>query len=440
MQTQERDRISNSIINQLQIKDTVICNAISDNVNKAVLVNYDSIKLLSKTLKDKLKLLGFDSQHSIILNVISKALGYQNHHSMKKNFEKNPSVIEDIKTSMSDSILKRFFSIKDEFVSKFGIEKLKISNYPDKEYIFDFMYPKQSSTEQKNKIKEYLNSYGIKPIKNTIILTKIPHSKMLEISYQIVKQYRNFFIPIWEENDNTLMNYKHLDKDWSFISYANIKIEDNYLIVDSYSSDMPQHTINNFLDYLFSDGTLQDVEFFENCLNKTHNFSRYETLSLEHVARIFDWQDKNELDIIVKNKKEHIKETLESIDMVIPVMPYMHPLLKKIEKELKNQTNKKTLKDFIIENCEYFYNVKEKYSKHLIQEKLYIDLLKKDKKSYYEEMNNNKNEKLEIEYDITCRCIEQLSNTIYNLIDVYNEAEFTLPTYTKIRVKDFKNR
>ena len=161
MQTQERDRISNSIINQLQIKDTVICNAISDNVNKAVLVNYDSIKLLSKTLKDKLKLLGFDSQHSIILNVISKALGYQNHHSMKKNFEKNPSVIEDIKTSMSDSILKRFFSIKDEFVSKFGIEKLKISNYPDKEYIFDFMYPKQSSTKQKNKIKEeYLRESG----------------------------------------------------------------------------------------------------------------------------------------------------------------------------------------------------------------------------------------------------------------------------------------
>lgn len=418
MHTLKKDRISDSIINQLQIKDTVMCNTIADNVNKAFLVDYDSIKLLSKTLKDKLKTLGFETQHSIVLNVISKALGYQNHHSMKVNLEKDYTKSLPIAISENDSVLKRFFSIKNEFISKFNFDKTTITDTPDKQYIFQFTYEKDSiSSDEKAEIKSYLNSYGIKPYKNTIILAKIPHSKMLDISFNIVKQYRNFFVPIWEEDDDSLKNYKQLHNNWSFISYSNIKIKDVYLIVDSYSSDMPHHTITNFLSYLFSNGTLKDVEFFENCLNKKHNLSKYEALPLEDAARVFDWQDKNELEIIKKNKKTGIKETLEDIDMTIPIMSYMQPLLKQIENK-----NGKTLKNIIIENCEYFYNTKVKYSKNLIQEKLFGDLLKKDKKSYYEEMSNNENEDLEIEYDITCRCIEQLSNTIYNLIDVYNKA------------------
>ena len=105
MQTQERNRISNSITNQLQITDTAICNAISDNVNKAVLVNYDSIKLLSKTLKDKLNLFGYEIQHSVVLNVIAKALGYQNHHSMKTYFQTDFLKLARMVFSQNDSLI-----------------------------------------------------------------------------------------------------------------------------------------------------------------------------------------------------------------------------------------------------------------------------------------------------------------------------------------------
>ena len=69
MNPQEKDRMINSIISQLQIKDVVIKDKIFKIVNEAVLVNYDSLKLLAKNLKNVLEI-----QHSKILNLIEECL------------------------------------------------------------------------------------------------------------------------------------------------------------------------------------------------------------------------------------------------------------------------------------------------------------------------------------------------------------------------------
>lgn len=435
MQTQERNRISDSIINQLQIKDSVMCNTIADNVNKAVLVNYDSIKILSKTLKDKLKVLGFETQHSVILNVIAKALGYQNHHSMKVNLEIDYSKDIPIVISENDSVLKRFFSIKNEFITKFNFDKTIITDYPDKQYIFQFIYDKDSlSTDEKAEIKRYLNSHGIKPYKNTIPLIKIPFSKILKIAFLVVKQYRNFFKPIWKENDNNLKNYDLSINEWPFLSYTDIKIKDAFLMVDSYSSDMPQHTIVNYLNYIFTYGTLNDIEFFEECIYNDNVSIKDDLLETQYAVRVHDWQKNNDLLTIVHNKKPKIKETLENIEVSISVMSYMQPLLNKIEID-----NNRTMKDIIIDNCDYFYNNVGKYSKSQIIEKLYIDLLKKPKIDYVTEILNldNEDEEIFMNYDITSRCMEKLAHTIYQLMESYNTVDNNLGGYTKILKRSY---
>ncbi len=69
MHPQQKDRMINSIINQLQIKDVVIKDKMFEIVNEAVLVNYDSLKLLAKNLKNVLEI-----QHSKILNLIEECL------------------------------------------------------------------------------------------------------------------------------------------------------------------------------------------------------------------------------------------------------------------------------------------------------------------------------------------------------------------------------
>lgn len=104
MHPQEKSRMTNSIINQLQIKDVVIKDKMFKIVNEAVLVNYDSLKLLAKNLKNILEI-----QHSKILNLIAKSLGYQNHHSMKASFDKLNSKNFKIQISENDSVLKKLF-------------------------------------------------------------------------------------------------------------------------------------------------------------------------------------------------------------------------------------------------------------------------------------------------------------------------------------------
>ena len=66
------------------------------------------------------------------MNIISKALGYQNHHSLKSNLinlidiQKDNNLRIDIE---NDSILKKIFLIKDEFINKFYIEQWHINHF-----------------------------------------------------------------------------------------------------------------------------------------------------------------------------------------------------------------------------------------------------------------------------------------------------------------------
>lgn len=223
MHPQEKSRMTNSIINQLQIKDVVIKDKMFKIVNEAVLVNYDSLKLLAKNLKNILEI-----QHSKILNLIAKSLGYQNHHSMKASFDKLNSKNFKIQISENDSVLKKLFLIKDEFIKKFGIEKTYILSEPSNKFEFNFVFNKKGLTlrsKEKIEINRYLNSYGIEVYKTYISISKIPKDNLIKIAFNILKKYNSFFEPIWYENDE-LNSYIHLTKNWSMLSYSDIKITD----------------------------------------------------------------------------------------------------------------------------------------------------------------------------------------------------------------------
>ena len=86
MSALNKDKIVYSIINQLNIENQVTISTLNNIVNSSNIVDYNSIKLLSNTIKKYLKNNNVEIQHSKVLNILSKALGYQNHHSLKANF------------------------------------------------------------------------------------------------------------------------------------------------------------------------------------------------------------------------------------------------------------------------------------------------------------------------------------------------------------------
>lgn len=417
MHPQQKDRMINSIINQLQIKDVVIKDKMFKIVNEAVLVNYDSLKLLAKNLKNILEI-----QHSKILNVIAKSLGYQNHHSMKASFDKLNSKDLKIQINENDSVLKKLFLIKDEFIKKFGIEKTYILSVPSNKFEFNFVFNKKGLTlrsKEKIEINRYLNSYGIEVYKTYITISKISKDSLIKITFNILNKYKSFFEPIWYENDDKLNNYIHLTKNWSMLSYTDIKILNNYLIVDGYSSDLANKVIINFLDYVFHFGTLKDIEFFEICLKQnTQSFSKNDINKLEDLARVYDWENQQILNSFIKSRTENIRETLENINYTISIMEYMRTPLKQIE-----ITNNKTIKEIILDNCVYFYNLGNKYNKNIIKEKLFVELLKKEKKDYFDMMEDIEDNDIYLTHHNICNSIEKITDEIFNLLNMYKDSK-----------------
>ena len=416
MHTQEKSRMINSIVNQLQITDIVIKDKMFEIVNEAVLVNYDSLKLLAKRLKNILEI-----QHNKILNVIAKSLGYQNHHSMKANFDKLNYKDFKIQISENDSVLKKLFLIKDEFIKKFGIEKTYILSEPSNKFEFNFVFNKKGLTlrsKEKIEINRYLNSYGIEIYKTYISISKISKDNLIKIAFNILNKYNSFFEPIWYENDE-LNNYIHLTKNWSMLSYSDIKITNNYLMVDGYSSDLPDKVIINFLEYIFNFGTLKDIEFFENCLKQnTQSFSKNDINKLEDIARVYDWENQQILNSFIKSRTEDIRETLEDFNYSISIMEYMKTPLKQIE-----ITNNKTIKEIIIDNCVYFYNLGNKYNKNLIKEKLFVELLKKEKKDYFDMMEDIEDTDIYLIHHNLCNSLDKITDEIFNLLNMYKDSK-----------------
>ena len=417
MHTQEKSRMINSIVNQLQIKDIVIKDKMFEIISEAVLINYDSLKLLAKNLKNILEI-----QHNKILNVIAKSLGYQNHHSMKANFDKLNYKDFKIQIGENDSVLKKLFLIKDEFIKKFGIEKTYILSVPSNKFEFNFGFNKEGlnlRSKEKLEINRYFNSYGMEVYKIYISISKIPKDNLIKIAFNILNKYNSFFVPIWYENDDTLNSYIHLTKNWSMLSYSDIKIINNYLIVDGYSSDLPDKVIINFLDYIFNFGTLKDIEFFENCLKQnTQSFSKNDINKLEDIARVYDWENQQILNSFIKSRTEDIRETLEDFNYSISIMEYMKTPLKQIE-----ITNNKTIKEIIIDNCVYFYNLGNKYNKNLIKEKLFVELLKKEKKDYFDMMEDIEDNDIYLTHHNICNSIEKISDEIFNFLNMYKDSK-----------------
>jgi hypothetical protein len=436
MYSQEKNRISDSIINQLQIKDVVITTVITKIIDNSEVTNYDSIKLLSKSIKEKLKDLGVEIQHNKLLNIIAKSIGYQNHHSMKANF-RIPD-IKNIEIDERDSFIKKLFLIKDEFINKYNFDSTHITTNPSNEHEFKFVFNKEGlklRSKEKTEINKYLSSYGIKTYKNQILLSKIKHDNIKMVAYNILQQYQNFFEPIWYENDNTLNNYDSLLNNWYMISYSTIEHrKDSYLIVDSYSSDLYWNIVRNFLEYVFNFGTLKDVEFFENCLKQEYYTQKKETVkNLADVSRVYEWEREKVLSSLVKNKDKTIKNTLEAIKYKISIMKYMKPFLEKLE-----SSNNKTIKNIIIENCDYFFNLENKYDYDSIKEKLFLDLLKKKKTDFFNLMEDSKDSEIYQTYYDMYNCIKMITNEIIHLIKMYKDVDKNYSKYlNEFRKKGF---
>jgi archaeosine-15-forming tRNA-guanine transglycosylase len=418
MDTLTKTGIASSIIKQLNLESDEIILELNNIIKNTNINNYESIKLLSKIIKEYLKNKNIIFQHSKILNILSKSLGYQNHHSLKHNL--NNLSINKIEIDIdNDSILKKFFLIKKEFMNKFNIEQSYIGHFFNRGQVFDFIYHKRGMglrSKEKIEINKYLKSYSLKPYKNTILLCKIKHKDIQTVAFNILQQYRNFFIPIWYENDS---NYSGLVDIWPILSHSKIEHIHDLILVDSYSSDLHWNIILSFLDYIFNFGTIEDVEFFENCLKeKDYNKHKRITKTLVEIARIYKWKQEQFLSLLIKNKKDTITETLDNIQYQIIIQEYMRPYIKELE-----SISNKEIKKIIIGYCDNFFNLNKNYNEEDIENKIYLDFYNKNKEKYIEYMEKIDDIEIYRIYQDRTNSIKFIASEISFFIKAYKDIE-----------------
>lgn len=343
----QKDRIILSITKQLNLQDKEIISKINDIIKNSNISNYENIKLLSKQIKEYLHSKNILIKHTQVLNTLSKALGYQNHHSLKSNLENlHNDNVSPVQIDMeNDSNLKKLFAIKKDFINKFEIDQSCAGYFLNKSVEFHFRYNKygvELRTKTQIEINKYLKSYGLKIHKDIIPISKIKYNNLQKIAFNILQHYQSFFNPIWYESGS----YSPLLQDCYMLSYSDIKYNKNYLIVDGYFSDTYWNVINNFLDYILNFGILEDIAFFE--------------------------------------------------------------------------------------NCDYFFNYKEKYTINDIKDKLSLDLLKQERNQYIDEMEEIDNIKLYKIYDSKYNSMVQIANKIAYLIEMFSKVNQNYEKYYKL--------
>lgn len=105
-------------------------------------------------------------------------------------------------------------------------------------------------------------------------------------------------------------------------------------------------------------------------------------------------------------------------------MKYMKPSLEKLE-----SSNNKTIKNIIIENCDYFFNLENKYDYDSIKEKLFLDLLKKKKTDFFNAMEDSKDSETYQTYYDMHNCIKIITNEIIHLIKMYKDVDKNYSKY-----------
>lgn len=355
MYTINQNEIAMSICNQLQTQNPVLDDTLKEAIHNHLIVDYISLKKLSLKLTFLLR----DStatKSSQMLNMLAKAIGSKNHHSLKTEFEQTKQKQNYTIDHNEDSALLKFYKVKDELFSKFITQEYEIIYNPTSANAgFNLLYTRDSmATQEKRDLNDFLKNSGLKVSKNSINLTKIPYKKLQTAALCIVHEYKEFFTPTWKEENNG--GYSNCSDTWQILQYKNISATRGLILVDDYSTDMFHHVIIDFLKYVVKFGELKDALFLKNLLNnmpkdiKDIKINQYapEVTQLQNIARFKEYElKKNFVSKFKSFGNEKIGSTLLQLAYVIPASKFATPTLLSFA-----NNNDEAIREIIIELCE----------------------------------------------------------------------------------------
>lgn len=361
--TVKLDKIANLVYSQLKIDNTKVMQELKEVFAYNLIFDYSTFKSVSKKVKDIFSKYEIDLGLNKTMNLISKSLGYQNHHSLKVLIEKTIH-IQDIENDFSK--LKKLVILKDMLFKELGTSNYLVMDVPGQTHKFNILFTDKNFDSKK--LSELLKPHGIETYKNTVPLYEVKNMHLQHCAFEVIKRYPEFFTPSFIENKDGSFELVHSSKSWAFYDKYKIQKTKDFILVDNYSADLYWNPIISLLDYIIKYSDYEAIANIEKMNSGTNII--YETS-----ARNF-----NELkDIYLFKKGDLIRhfKSHSSFSEGLTELIYSTEILGHHKKSLlRAQYNGRTLKDVIIQ----YAVLKEKsdlsydYLLELMQQDLFSDL------------------------------------------------------------------
>lgn len=302
--------ITNSEITQKQIYTSVEKALVVD------LLDYNTVKKFNGELHRYLKELDISIGRTILLNIVSKALGYANHHHLKHSFGSPSDTTKETRFIGAEHPLSLFFQERDEIALYLKSKGVSFSAFAftggKRELALRLMGISGSydiSSKTHREIASYFESKGILIQRNLLLFPIAYKEENPEIACAIVKKYKAFFYPNWRIRGSKFESVSV--GEILPVSFHDPKVIANDMFaVGDLACDMPWKTTIAVLNtMLFMDGGLKefDTEILQALIGIKKLSSSLDTTRLS-----------NKLDI-VKREEYLIKKQIgaQSIDEVM---------------------------------------------------------------------------------------------------------------------------
>lgn len=215
--------ISESLLNQLSKSgrsiDPEIINKIVAESFTGLESNYPEIKAANLKMHRSISA-HIDIKLTVLLDMVSKALGYENHHALKHITERTCAKNPDIKFTGSDHPLAKFLLAREEiknYMHSHGLSMGRFDMTPgEKEVVFMFQSPGQkymrSALQRKTNI--FFKSLGFTPYKNTIQFPIAYRTLDVKPAVDLIERYDILFKPLWIETPSAPGGFEDIDRGY----------------------------------------------------------------------------------------------------------------------------------------------------------------------------------------------------------------------------------
>ena len=163
---------------------------------------------------------------------------------------------------MKNNTFTNLFANRNSIINLFNENNVSFqafaSDHNKKTIVMIYDFKGVNARQNKIEINKALRSLGFSVHKNTIALkTDLPLNSV-DLTYSLIKKFKNFFIPMWIEKNN---GYEILDDGQNIqLAYSSIVKKNGLLVVDGYSSDLFRRMNSQILEHVFFKGSNEEVK------------------------------------------------------------------------------------------------------------------------------------------------------------------------------------